>query len=177
MIAFVVLAATWSCPAPGRGLPAQEGIQNFGRVSETLYRGAQPDPKGVRNLQRLGVGLIINLRKPGEGWKLEEAEARACGITFTNVPMRGVGRPTDEQVKNILALIKSSPKPVFIHCEHGCDRTGTIIACYRIQHDQWTSVTALEEAKRYGMSKLEHAMRQYVLDFGKKTETNPAPKH
>src|SRR5690242_18031677 len=38
-----------------RGLPAQEGIVNFGKVSETLYRGAQPDEPGIQNLKRLGV--------------------------------------------------------------------------------------------------------------------------
>jgi protein-tyrosine phosphatase len=100
-------------------------------------------------------------------WKLEESTAQENGLLYTNLPLRGLGRPADEQVKAVLALIETLPGPVFIHCEHGCDRTGTIVACYRIKHDQWTSTAALDEAKKFGMSKLERGMRRYVLDFAK----------
>jgi len=158
--------ATCVCLGGGRGVPAQEGIGNFGKVNEGLYRGAQPDQLGLRNLQRLGVKTIVNLRLPGESWKQEEAEARNCGMNYTNVPMKGIGRPTNEQIRTVLAIIETAAPPVFVHCEHGCDRTGTVIACYRIRHDGWSSGAALQEAKRYGMSKWEGAMKRYVFDFG-----------
>src|SRR5689334_9384351 len=54
-----------------RGLPAQEGIGNFGRISEHLYRGAQPDAEGMKSLKKLGVKLIVNLRMPDDSWKDE----------------------------------------------------------------------------------------------------------
>ena len=153
--------------AADRGLPAQDGIGNFGRVSQTIYRGAQPDAVAIKNLQRLGVKTIIDLRLPNEGLRGEPAEAAANGISYTNVPLRGMGRPTDDQVRQVLGLIEKLPGPVFIHCKHGCDRTGTIIACYRIQHDQWSTANALKEAARYGISWFERGMRSYVLGFGK----------
>jgi len=161
----------WVSFAGERGLPAQEGIVNFGKVSETFYRGAQPDELGIQNLKKLGVKLIINLRMPDDCWQPEQAAAQNCGITVTNIPLKGLGRPTDQQVRTVLAMIKSSTSPVFIHCQHGCDRTGTIVACYRIQHDGWTTEAALQEANRYGMSKLERGMRRYVLDFGSHTKS------
>jgi protein tyrosine/serine phosphatase len=98
-------------------------------------------------------------------WLAEEGEACAYGMIYTNVPMRGLGRPTDEQVAKVLSIIETFPSPVFIHCKHGCDRTGTIIACYRIKHDQWTSKQALSEASQYGMSRWEVGMKNYVGDF------------
>ena len=157
----------WMCLAGERGLPAQQGIANFGMVAENVYRGAQPDKAGVQNLKKLGVKLIINLRMPGESWQQEETAARDCGILFTNVPFKGLGRPTDQQIRTVLGMIQASTAPVFVHCAHGCDRTGTVIACYRIQHDGWSTDAALVEARHYGMSKLERGMRRYVLDFGK----------
>jgi tyrosine-protein phosphatase SIW14 len=150
-----------------RGLPPQEGIANFGRVNNKLFRGAQPDEGGIKSLKRLGIGLIINLRMPGDVLKTEAPEALACGITYTNVPLRGLGRPRDEDIRKILELIEGSPAPVFVHCEHGCDRTGTIIACYRIRHEKWSSSAALEEAQRYGMSPLERGMKRFVEDFSR----------
>jgi protein tyrosine/serine phosphatase len=148
-----------------RGVPAGEGIGNFGKVSDSLYRGAQPDEAGVKNLKSLGVKTIINLRLARGAEPAEAAQARANGILYTNIPFAGVGRPTDAEVAGVLALISNSPGPVFVHCEHGCDRTGTVIACYRIQHDHWSGDDALLEAEKFGLSRLERGMRHYIADF------------
>jgi len=148
-----------------RGLPAQQGILNFGKISNALYRGAQPDTAAVSNLKRLGIRSIIDLRMPKEVRKAEAAEALSCGILYTNLPLHGLRGPTDEQVRTVLSLIETLEGPVFIHCQHGCDRTGTIIACYRIKHDNWSHQSALEEAVRHGLSVFERGMRKYVLAF------------
>jgi len=150
-----------------RGVSPSEGIRNFGKVSDSLYRGAQPDAAGIKGLARLGVKTIINLRLANDVWTWEAAEANACGITYTNIPMKGYGRPKPEQVAKVLAIIESVPSPVFVHCQHGCDRTGTIIACYRIRHDRWSAPLALREAKHYGLSVFSRGMRNYILEFGK----------
>ncbi len=155
-----------------RGLPRSEGIANFGKVNDRLYRGAQPDAPGIRNLKKLGIKTIINLRMTNEVWKAEETEASANGITYTNVPMNGISRPTPEQVAKVLAMIETLPSPVFVHCEHGCERTGTIIACYRIKHDHWSGESALAEAERYGISKFAWGMRKCIVEFG---QASPKP--
>jgi protein tyrosine/serine phosphatase len=153
--------------AHARGLPPSDGITNFGKVDTTLYRGAQPDETGIKHLKVLGVTTIINLRMPGDVAKAEASEAGANGITYTNLPLAGLGRPTDAEVSKILSLIRNSPGPVFIHCEHGCDRTGTIAACYRIQYDGWSYADAMKEANKYGLSIWERGMRRYIADFAK----------
>lgn len=148
-------------------MPAQEGILNFGKVNERIYRGAQPDTNGINNLKCLGVRSIISLREPGSSWKQEAAAAQTAGLVCTNIPLSGMSAPKPEQVRQILATIDNLPGPVFIHCAHGCDRTGTIVACYRIQHDKWSTAAAMAEADRYGMSRLERGMRLFVTDFGR----------
>ena len=164
-LSFLTLLAVNICEGGERGLPVQEGILNFGKVDEHLYRGAQPDAAGIQNLKKLGVKLIVNLRMPGDDWKEEATEALANGILYTNFPMSGIGRPNDEQVRQVLALFEKISTPIFVHCQHGCDRTGTVVACYRIQHDRWSSKLALEEAERYGISQWEYPMRRYVVEF------------
>ena len=148
-----------------RGVPASEGITNFGKVSDKLYRGAQPDEIGIEHLKALGVKLIINLRVPRAALKAEAAEAASNGISYTNIPLSGMGRPSDADVLKILSLIENSPGPVFVHCEHGCDRTGTIIACYRIHHDHWSTDDATREAEKYGLSRYERGMRHCITGF------------
>jgi protein tyrosine/serine phosphatase len=152
--------------AVARGLPAREGILNFGQVNELVYRGAQPDAAGLSSLQKLGIKSVINLRTDPRGSKTEAAAAQALGLAYTNVPMAGFSRPKDTQVQLVLSLIETLPGPVFVHCKHGCDRTGTIIACYRIRKDAWSVDKATQEANRYGLWKWMRGMRQFIKDFG-----------
>jgi protein tyrosine/serine phosphatase len=166
-LSLALLLFTCGCVTGPRGFPPTAGISNFDRVSDDLYRGGQPNDVGIESLKRAGIKTIVNLRMTNDVRVTEEAETRANGIIYTNVPMRGLGRPTDEQVATVLSIIETFPSPVFIHCEHGRDRTGTIIACYRIKHDQWTSKQALSEASQYGLSKWEIGMINYVVEFGK----------
>lgn len=167
IVATLLACSSLAVSAGPRGFPAQEGILNFGKVSDTLYRGAQPDTNGINNLKKLGIKTIISLRQPGSAWTAEAAAAQAAGLVYTNFPMSGISKPNAEQVRMILATIDSLPGPVFVHCAHGCDRTGTIVACYRIQHDKWTVASAQEEADRYGMSSVERGMRLCITEFGR----------
>jgi protein tyrosine/serine phosphatase len=86
-------------------------------------------------------------------------------MAYTNIPLDNLAAPTDAQVANVLAAIENMPKPVFMHCQFGRDRTGTLIACYRIRHDHWLNSKALNEAKAYGFSPFELGMRQYIMRF------------
>ena len=179
-ISLVLLFSVTVCLAGERGLPAQQGIGNFGKVSDNLYRGARPDAVGIKNLKQLGVKTIIDLQTPKETLNEEQEAARKHGILYTNIPLRGLGRPKEEDVRMILAIIDSGPGPAFIHCKHGCDRTGTIVACYRMTQDRWSSALALEEARKYGLSKFERGMKKFVVEFEKglasRKTTQPAPK-
>jgi tyrosine-protein phosphatase SIW14 len=153
-----------------KDLPQYKELPNFHQVSEHLYRGAQPKPGGVGRLASLGIKTIIDLRAADENSRAEEAEAKAAGLRFFSVPMAGVGRPAEAQVERILAIINAPEnQPVFVHCRRGADRTGTIIACYRISHDGWTPEQAQQEASKYGMGWWEFGMKDYLrkLDRGR----------
>ena len=69
-------------------------------------------------------------------------------------------------MREILALFEDpSAGPVFIHCRRGADRTGTLVACYRIAHDGWGNRKALQEARFLGMHWFEFPMKNYILSF------------
>ena len=148
-------------------------MPNFREVNEHVYRGAQPSPEGFKSLAKLGVKTIIDLRG-GDRTDAEEKIVKAAGMKYISIPMRGLEAPTDHQIWRALGVLDdSSGWPVFIHCLRGKDRTGTVIACYRIVHDHWTNQKALEEARLDGMSWVERAMQHYVLSF--QPAGRPAP--
>jgi uncharacterized protein (TIGR01244 family) len=143
-----------------------EELPRFHRVNDQLYRGAQPKAEGIRKLAALGIKTIVNLRREDDHTLPEAAAARALGLRYFHVPMRDMSRPTDEQVSRALAIINSPEnQPVFVHCRRGADRTGVVIACYRIAHDGWTRKDATKEAKHYGMSWTQFGMKDYIEDF------------
>jgi len=154
----------------GLGQQAQEkSLPRFYKINENLYRGAQPLSGGIERLAALGIKTVINLRGENEVTRSEQADARAAGLRYFSVPLADLSAPTDEQVEKILALINDAQDwPVFVHCNHGKDRTGTIIAVYRISHDGWTSEEAKAEAKRLGMSWVQIGMKSYIGDYYEK---------
>jgi tyrosine-protein phosphatase SIW14 len=148
--------------------PRYPELPNFHQVNQGLYRGAQPRAEGMRRLAALGVKTVLNLRAADERSRAEELEARALGLRYFNIPMEGLDRPGDEQIERALALINDGAnQPVFVHCKRGADRTGTVIAIYRITHDGWSGEAALREAKHYGLSWVEFGMKDYIKDYGR----------
>ena len=151
------------------------GIPNFGRINADLVRGAQPDATGLANLHQLGVRTIINLRMPGDTWPAEAAVAESLGLGYVSMPLPGLRAPSAAQVALILTRIANSPPPVFIHCEHGADRTGTIIACYRMSHDNWRRAPALAEAETHGLSIFQFGMRHFIENYSPSTSGPSRP--
>lgn len=152
------------------GLPQQPAdrnkLPNFDKVNSELYRGGQPGAGGLRQLLGLGIKTIVNLRGEGEGVNKEEEEARALGLGFFHVPFARSGRPREAGMNQVMAIINTPAyQPVFVHCKQGADRTGTVIAIYRITHDGWTSEQAKAEAKSHGMHLWEAGMKDYIHDY------------
>lgn len=142
------------------------GVGNFHRVDARVYRGAQPTARGIQALADLGVHTVIDLREPGTRALWEKRLVEAAGMKYLNIPLSSMGAPPAEKVEEILAVfINPSSGPVFIHCRRGADRTGTLVACYRIAHDGWANRKALQEAHSFGMHWFEFSMKNYVLSY------------
>jgi protein tyrosine/serine phosphatase len=166
----VMLAAVWSAaicraqtaPAEIEPLP----LRNFHMVSEGLYRGAQPTAKGFRLLARMGIHTVLDLRAEGGRATWEGTFVRSLGMQYMHVPLAGYLAPTPEQIDAALRILQDSAMaPVFVHCRRGADRTGTIVALYRIVHDHWTNQQALDEARRMRMASRERLMEQLILQY------------
>jgi protein tyrosine phosphatase (PTP) superfamily phosphohydrolase (DUF442 family) len=138
-------------------------------VSERLYRGGQPRAGGVGRLRELGINTIINLRGVNERTRAEEAEAHALGLNYFNVALPNWGRPQDARVARIFEIIIAPENGrVFVHCKDGVDRTGMIVAIYRMSKQGWNKKDALAEAERNGMRRTQFWMRDYAEDYGER---------
>jgi protein tyrosine phosphatase (PTP) superfamily phosphohydrolase (DUF442 family) len=134
---------------------------------DTPTEGGQPTDSGFKDLAQLGIKTIVDLRDIGEHSQADEQKlVTELGMRYVSIPMKGMSTPKDDQVATVLALLNDSTSgPVFVHCRRGADRTGTVIAGYRISHDRWENKKAFSEAKSYGMSFFERAMQHFVADY------------
>jgi protein tyrosine/serine phosphatase len=142
------------------------GVPNFHKVNPQIFRGAQPSAAGFQQLAKLGIKTVIDLREPGSRSLEEKKIVEAGGMRYVSVPMQGFHTPSADQIIKVLTIFNdSSAGPVFVHCRRGADRTGTVVACYRISHDRWENRRALEEARSLGMSWMQKALQSYVLQY------------
>ncbi len=149
------------------GLPAQSvrGVPNYQQLNESVSRGGQPDEEGFRNLAASGVRTIVDLRESGDRAKWEKHLVHELGMHYVNIPMRGMHTPRDKDVSHALRELKAGRGPVFIHCQRGADRTGVVLACYRMEHDRWTNRQALDEARSLGLSWYQFPLIRYVQSY------------
>ena len=146
----------------GRAVAA---LPHFVQVDEGLYRGGQPSEEGMRELTRMGIKTVVSLRH-SHAERLEERRlAEQLGLRWVSLPMRFWKRPTDTQVRNFLAIASDpASRPVFMHCHQGQNRTGMMVAVYRIVHDGWPPQRAYDEARRLGLASWNIAGRRLILE-------------
>jgi protein tyrosine phosphatase (PTP) superfamily phosphohydrolase (DUF442 family) len=151
------------------------GGPNVGKISETLFRGAQPGAAGLDQLKQLGITTIVNLRRWQNAVSSERKKAETLGFRFINIPVSGWSPPSDEQVAQFLSLFQATPgEKIFVHCKYGDDRTGVMIAAYRIAENHWTAEQAAEEMRYFGFHYHWHpSMKSYIRNFPGKFASAP----
>ncbi len=154
LLAALVLYALPSAAAPD--------LPNFHPVAPGIWRGAAPTDAGLRQLKAMGVKTIIDLRIAPKTVKKEGVYARALGFRWINLPM-GSDPPTSKQVSTLLTALKLAPsEPVFVHCQHGADRTGCMIGIFRETQQGWTFMQAYREMRQDGFDPRWTRLREAV---------------
>lgn len=141
-------------------------IDNFGRVADTYYRGAQPKGRDFAALASLGVKMVIDLANDGD--PAEEANAKAAGLRFVRIPMTTHEAPGLDTIAQFLDLVNEpANQPVYVHCIGGRHRTGVMTAIYRMTGQGWTPAQAFAEMKQYkfGADFLHREFKEFVLGF------------
>jgi tyrosine-protein phosphatase SIW14 len=126
------------------------GLPNFGRVTENLYRGGQPTSDGFKSLRSMGVGIVIDLREKPSEVATEKREVESLRMKSVGIPWSASHEPSSEQIVEFLDLVRANPDTkIFVHCRRGADRTGVMVASYRIAVEHKSAAEAVAEMHRY----------------------------
>jgi protein tyrosine phosphatase (PTP) superfamily phosphohydrolase (DUF442 family) len=173
-VGFVETRRAWSHADEKVRVP---GVGNAGRVTPNLYRGAQPSPEGFAALRRLGVNTIVSFTFGPDSTAREAQLVRGLGMDYVNIPWSADHEPSPDQVSHFLALLRERSHDVlFLHCWQGADRTGVMVAIYRIWHDGWSAGDAVDEMKAFHYHFLfQPHLQRFVEAFGRAHPASPPP--
>jgi len=158
--------------AMGEHLKAR-GVPNFGRVTPALYRGGQPSAEGFETLARMGIAIIVDTGRS----RRDEALVKRLGMTYVSLPWY-CPFPSDKVFERFFEIIRENPrKKIFVHCRFGDDRTGMMIAAYRMAEQGWTAKEAMQEMHAFGYTPIHHLMcpglARYENSFPRRLRTDP----
>jgi len=142
-------------------------ISNFGRVSDSYYRGAQPAGRDYEALAKLGVKTIINLTSD-DADPAEQRLTEQAGMHYVQIPMTTRKAPTPAEIEQFLAIVNDEAmQPAYVHCVGGKHRTGVMTAVYRMTAHGWTADRAFKEMKQYnfGADFLHPEFKKFVYGY------------
>jgi protein tyrosine/serine phosphatase len=132
--------ASWATPLQRKGLP------NLHQVTPTLYRGAQPTAVGMRELKAMGIKTVVNLRS----FNSDRDKLRDTGLAYEHIYMKAWHPEREDIIRFLQITTDNNRTPVFVHCQHGADRTGLMCAVYRVAVCNWTKAEAIREMTQGG---------------------------
>lgn len=148
------------------GTGSSVSVENFGKVTDSYYRGAQPEPEEYGQLAIIGVKTIIDLRHDPKSYA--KSSATQAGLKYINFPMSDKDYPAADTATKFLALIKDAENlPVYVHCAGGRHRTGVMTAVFRMTQHGWDINRAYDEMKVYDFyTRWGHKpMKTFIFDF------------
>ena len=153
--------------ASGQATEAQPlnvaGVPNLHQVSPVLFRSAMPDAEGFVSIEDTPIRSILSLR-----WNADPEDATPDdGPLRLHMPIRTWDLEEEHVVEFLKLVTDPANQPMLVHCKHGADRTGTMVAAYRIVVQGWSKNAALAEMKsdEYGHHWIWVNLRRFVRDM------------
>lgn len=143
------------------GLP---GLMNVGRIAPGVFRGNQPQPEGYETLKKMGIRTVISFRaRHGE-----KARVEAAGMRSIEIPISMLEKPRSSDIRKITGMMADpANQPLYVHCALGKDRTGIVVAAYRMDIDGWSLQDAIAEMRSFGFNGQWVHLKQVVTEYGR----------
>jgi tyrosine-protein phosphatase SIW14 len=152
----------------------EKGVPNFGQVTPTLYRGGLLKAQGIKALKRLGINVVVDTHANDES---EERDVQKLGMKYVAIPWH-CPWPHDEVFAKFFKVVHDNKgKKIFVHCRLGDDRTGMMVAAYRMAEEGWTADEAMNEMRSFGFTRSHHficpSLAKYEREFPERLKNSP----
>lgn len=153
------------------------GLRNLARVHKGLWRSYQPRREGFQQLKKLGVKTVVSLRNT----RSDRKYLKGLGLRYKRISIAPWNAKEERLLQVLKILTDPRNQPAHVHCKHGADRTGLVVALYRVIVQGWTKDKALAELKRFGFHSVWKNLKKTfkridIAAFKKKLKAMPAPQ-
>lgn len=152
LLLVFLTAGTTDCrqevPRPENWAPPVQvvGVPNLHKVSDLLYRCAQPTAPGFKELEKLGIRTVVNLRSEHSDRNM----LAGTNLKYYEIPSKATQVKEADLLKFLQIVTNPEEGPYLVHCHHGADRTGLFVAVYRIVVQGWSREEAIREMQKGG---------------------------
>lgn len=127
-------------------------VKRFAQVDNNLYRGGKPSEEDIKKLYKFGIRKIISLDEE-IGNNINNV-CKSLGIEHLIFPLKTYDISSLKDLFRFgVKKIFESDKQTYIHCKHGKDRTGLLVALYRCIFNNYSARQAILEALSFGFGK------------------------
>jgi protein tyrosine/serine phosphatase len=129
-------------------LDGGKGLPNLHRITPNFYRSGQPTGDGFSvAAKNYGVKTIVSLND-----KPDVASIPDLNLIHVKMNAFKTADDDDPQLPRALAAIQKglAQGNTLVHCQHGKDRTGGIVAVWRVMYQGWTKEAAISEMEKGG---------------------------
>jgi protein tyrosine/serine phosphatase len=189
----LLLAGCGAQGLPGagvRGMTAAQALrlkstisaENFTKVDANLYRSGVPSDEDMAAFAGMGIKTDITLQslsgKEAGVVAHEKAVAKKVGIKVVHLPLPWGQDPPEAMLDKYFDVFeKPENLPAIVHCKHGRDRTGTLVALYRIVKSKWTNERAFKEMGAFGFKKADYPhYHAFVMAYARQSDQKKAQK-
>ncbi len=139
------------------------GLGNVGRVAPGVLRGAEVSKEGYATLKAMGVKTVIDMRTSAN----EQQEVETAGMKAVAIPIKMSRDGLQENVDRVVALMADpANQPVYVHCRHGQDRTGIVVAAFRMKQQGWSLAEAEAEMQAFGFNNIWINFKKFIRQYG-----------
>lgn len=163
----------YALASPREDIP---GLTNFAPVSRNLYRAAAASRTGFVQLKAMGVRTIVDLREAHS----DLPDLQGLGLKYAHIPLNPA-RLRDEEAADFLHVVRDPDyQPLLVHCTAGSDRTGVMVAVYRVMEQDWPVDQAAQELPRFGFHQVWVPLLKYLKSLDREhinalAATRPMP--
>jgi protein tyrosine phosphatase (PTP) superfamily phosphohydrolase (DUF442 family) len=134
------------------------GAANLAQVGPALWRSAQPTAEGFKNLKAMGIRTVVSLRRISS----DRAAMAGNGLRYVHIHFAPWHAENEDVVTFLKVVSDPQNQPVLVHCQHGADRTGTMVAIYRAFAQDWALTEAMQELPRFGFHTIWSNLKRYL---------------
>jgi hypothetical protein len=132
LLGLLLVGCVWHTLPPPAGALDAGGLARVYKVADGLYRSPQPSEEQFKVLvAKYGIKTVVKLNSG-----FEDHDEIPNGVDLIHQPINVLDEVSPAYLQDILADIDRALQtgPVLVHCSHGEDRTGLLVALWRLKH-------------------------------------------